>query len=256
MNATTGQLLGWAPGFALVLARVGATMTLLPGMGESSAPAIVRVGIALCLTVLLVPILQPVMPVVPQSGVTMALMVAGEVITGLWFGWLARLITLALAIGIQFVAYLLGLSSVLQPDPELGAQTSALAKLFDLASPVLILTTGLYTVPLRALVGLFHLVPPGQMLPAGDSLEAAVAALGATFSLALKIASPFVVASVIWHVAIGQVARVMARVQIFFVSLPGQILGGLLILVSVTGAIIDVWRDGVGLYLAALPGLN
>jgi flagellar biosynthetic protein FliR len=61
---------------------------------------------------------------------------------------------------------------------------------------------------------------------------------------------------VVWHVAIGQIARVMARVQIYFVALPGQILGGLLLLASVTGAIITVWRDGVGLYLAALPGSN
>jgi flagellar biosynthetic protein FliR len=196
------------------------------------------------------------MPPVPQSGLTMALMVAGEVVTGLWFGWLARLIVLALPIGIQFAAYLLGLSSVLQPDPDMGAQSTALARLFDLAAPVLILGTGLYTLPLRALVGLFYLIPPGQMLPAGDSLEVAVAALGATFMLALKVSSPFVLAAVAWHVAMGQVARVMSRIQIYFVALPGQILGGLVLLAGVSGAIIACWREGVGLYLAALPGAN
>jgi flagellar biosynthetic protein FliR len=254
MTPTIGELLGWAPAFALVLARVGATMTLMPGLGESSAPAIVRVGTALCITVLLVPVLAPTMPVVPSAGLHMALMVAGEVLTGLWFGWLTRLIAMALPLGAQFVAYLLGISSVLQPDPELGAQSTALAKLFDLGVPVMILASGLYTLPLQALVGLFQLIPPGQMLPAGDSLQVAVQAVGTTFALALRVASPFVVAAVIWHVALGQIARVMTRVQIYFVAMPGQILGGLLLLASVSGAMLLAWRQGVEAFLMALPG--
>ncbi|WP_428485256.1 flagellar biosynthetic protein FliR [Rhodopila sp.] len=254
MNPTVGELLASAPAFALILARVGATMTLMPGLGESSAPAVVRIGIALCITILLVPILQPIMPPVPSAGLMMALMVAGEVVTGLWFGWLTRVIALALPIGIQFVAYLLGLSSVLQPDPDLGAQSTALAKLFNLAAPVMILGSGLYTLPLRALVGLFQLIPPGHMLPAGDSLQVAVQAIGTTFNLALRVASPFVLAAIVWHVAMGQIARVMTRVQIYFVALPGQILGGLLLLATIGGAMIVAWRQGVETYLGALPG--
>ncbi len=254
MTPAIGDLLAWAPAFALVLARVGATMTLMPGLAESSAPAAMRIGLALAITILLVPVLQPIMPPVPQSGLAMALMVAGEVVTGLWFGWLTRMVALALPIGVQFVAYLLGLSSVLQPDPELGAQSSALAKLFDLAAPVMILASGLYTEPLRALAGLFQLIPPGQMLPAGDGLQVAVQAAGTTFALALRVASPFIVAAIAWHVAMGQVARVMSRVQIYFVAMPGQILGGLVLLAAAAGAMLAAWRHGVEMYLGALPG--
>src|SRR6478672_10209204 len=115
------SLLDWAPVFALVLARVGAAMALLPGLGESAAPAIVRTGLALSITILLLPEVQPVTSRVPESGVEMALMVAGEAVTGLLFGWIARMIALALPIGAQIIAYLIGLSSVLQPDAELGA---------------------------------------------------------------------------------------------------------------------------------------
>jgi flagellar biosynthetic protein FliR len=254
MTPTVGALLASAPTFALVLARIGATMALLPGLGESSAPSLVRIGLALAITVLLVPIVQPMMPPVPEASMTMGLMVAAEVVTGLWFGWLSRMIALALPVGAAFVAYLMGVSSVLQPDPELGAQSTALAKLFDLAAPVLILTTGLYTLPLRALVGLFQLIPPGHMLPAADSLQVAVEAVGLTFTLALRVASPFIVAAVVWHVAIGEIARVMTRVQIYFVAIPGQILGGLVLLATIGGAMIVAWRQGVEAFLSALPG--
>ena len=57
-------------------------------------------------------------------------MIVAEVMTGLWLGWLARLFCLALPIAAQFIAYLLGISTVLQPDAELGPQSTALAALF------------------------------------------------------------------------------------------------------------------------------
>lgn len=254
MNLDLPDLLTWAPAFALVLARVGATTALLPGLGESEVPATVRIGIALCVTFILLPIVQPLMPPVPASGLTMGLMVAGEVVTGLWFGWLARMIVLALPMAGQIVAFLLGISSVLQPDQELGAQSTALGKLFQLATPTMILASGLYTLPLKGLVGLFQLIPPGQMLPSGDGLQIAVRAVGTTFALALRVASPFVVAGTLWHVAMGQIARAVPRVQIYFVALPGQILGGLVLLAGVAGAMIVAWRDGVAAFLVALPG--
>jgi flagellar biosynthesis protein FliR len=251
-----GQLLDWAPAFAIILARVGASMAVLPGLGESSVLAPVRIGLALAITLLLVPILAPGLPPVPDSGVIMALMVAGEVITGLWFGWLARMVALALPVGIQFVAYLLGLSTVLQPDADLGAQSTALAKLFDLAVPVILLSTGLYQVPLRALAGLYGVIPAGHLLPVGDGAQSAVKAVGTLFSLALQIASPFIVAAVAWHVAMGQIARVMSRVQIFFVMMPGQILGGLALLTIVAGAMVQAWQQAAGTWFAGLPGLG
>lgn len=253
-GALLDALPNWAPAFALVFARIAAAMALLPGLGESVAPATVRIGLALSLTILLLPELQPLVPVVPDAGMSMGLMVVGEVITGLWFGWVARLIALALPIGAQVTGYMIGLSSVLQPDPELGAQSSALGKLFQLAAPVLLLVSGMYRLPVIALDGLFQLVPPGHILPATDSMEVAVAAVGKTFSLALQLASPFVVLGIVWHLAVGQVARVGARMQIYFVSMPGQILTGLTLLTMTVGAIILAWQDGVQASFSGLPG--
>ena len=52
----------------------------------------------------------------------------------------------------------------------------------------------------------------------------------------MRLASPFVLASIVWHVAIGLIARMVPRLQVYFVSLPGQIVGGLLLLASVFAA--------------------
>ena len=251
---TAAALLTLAPAFALVLARIGAAMALLPGVGETAVPAIVRIGLALAMTILLLPDLQPLMPPMPAAGLTMGLMVASEVITGLWFGWVARMIALALPVGVQFIGYLIGLSSVLQPDPELGAQSSVLGKLFQMAVPVLLLVSGLYQLPLRALDGLFQLIPPGHILPPAESAQVAVRAVGTGFSLALQLASPFAVIGVAWHLAMGLIARVVSRMQIYFVSMPGQIMLGLALLMITASTMILAWRDSAASFLSALPG--
>ncbi|MFL5253915.1 MAG: flagellar biosynthetic protein FliR [Rhodopila sp.] len=248
------SLLDWAPAFALVLARVGAAMALLPGLGESAAPAMMRIGMALGLTILLLPGVQPLTPKIPEAGAEMALMVAGEVVIGLWFGWVARMIALALPIGAQFIAYMIGLSTLLQPDAELGSQATPLGKLFELAPPLLILVSGLYVLPLQALGGLFALIPPGRMLPTGDGVQVVLQSVASAFALALQLASPFVVAGIIWNIAIGQIARVGGRMQIYFVAMPAQILGGLALLALTGSAILLAWRERAESVLSQLPG--
>ncbi|HVC62557.1 MAG TPA: flagellar biosynthetic protein FliR [Acetobacteraceae bacterium] len=252
--AWLADLPAWSFAFMLVLARFGAAMALLPGLGEPTVPAMVRVGLALGVTILLLPGIFPVVPPEPESGLTAAGMVIAEVITGLWLGWLARLFCLALPIAAQFIAYLLGISTVLQPDAELGPQSTALAALFGIAAPLAILVSGLWVLPLTALAGSYRLIPPGTMLPAADSTATAVAVVGQTFSLSLRLASPFILASIAWHVAIGLIARLVPRLQIYFVSMPGQIIGGLVLLASLFGVILAAWQDSVRDALAALPG--
>jgi flagellar biosynthetic protein FliR len=183
-------------------------------------------------------------------------MVAAELLTGLWLGWLARLFALALPIAGQFIAYLLGLSTVLQPSADLGSQSTALSRLFELAAPLAILATGLYALPLTALAGSYRLVPPGTLLPAGDGAAAAVRTVGMVFALALRLASPFLLAGIVWHVAIGLMARLVPRLQIYFVAMPGQILGGLLLLAALSGVIVSAFLDAMRDGLAGLPGLN
>ncbi|MGA3400083.1 MAG: flagellar biosynthetic protein FliR [Acetobacteraceae bacterium] len=253
-TALLADLPAWSFAFMLVLARFGAAMALLPGLGETTVPAVVRVGLALGVTILLLPAIFPQPPPMPEVGLTAAGMIAAEVVTGLWLGWLARLICLALPIAAQFIAYLLGISTVLQPDAELGPQSTALSALFEIAVPVAILASGLYALPVTALAGSYRLIPPGMFLPVADGTATAVAAVGQAFGLALRLASPFVLAAIVWHVAIGLIARLVPRLQIYFVSMPGQIVGGLALLASLFGIILAAWQDAVRDALAALPG--
>ncbi len=237
----------------LVLCRVGMVVMLLPGLGEVEAPMMLRAGLALGVSLLLLPAVSPLIPNVPE-GVAGPQMVAAELLTGAALGWLARLPALALGMAGALIATLLGLSSVVQPDPALGGQSTALARLFGLAAPVLILVSGLYTLPLSALSGSYALVGPGGVLPPGDTAELFVTITSNSFALALQLSAPFLVAGVVWQVAVGLLARIAPQLQAFAVAAPGQILGGLVLLGLLASRILGTWQGGVAASWAALPG--
>jgi flagellar biosynthetic protein FliR len=245
----------WAFGFVLVMARVGGAVALLPGLGESEPPAILRVGLAATVTTLLLPGIAPSIPATPEASMQAAAMIAAELITGLWLGWLARMMVLALPIAGQFIGYMMGIANVLQPDPILGSQATPISSMLAIAAPLFVLASGLYALPLAALAGSYAIIPAGAMLPATDGAETAVRAVGFAFGVALQLASPFILVSVVWNLAIGLLARLVPRLQVYFIAMPAQLLGGMLLLAVLATALMSAWGESTRTAFDALPGL-
>lgn len=260
MTAPTAALIAQLPGlaftFMLVLARTGGTVMLLPGLAETGIPAMVRAGIAGAVTMLLTPEIAPLVAAGPATPFEAAAAICSELATGLWLGFLARVIALALPAAGQIMAGLLGLSNVLQPDPDLGPQTSALSALFGLAVPTLILVSGLYSLPIAALGGSYRLIPPGAGLPPGDSAQAVARSVEAAFALALRLSAPAIVLSVSCSVAAGVLARLAPRLQVYFLAMPVQILAGLALFAAVAAALLAGWQDALRASWLDLPGLT
>ena len=259
MSAADAQLVdglpSWAFMFVIVLCRVGAACMLIPGYGEAEVPMTVRAGAVLALTLLLLPVLAGQLPPAPDDVWRDLAMVAAELCAGLFLGWIARLALLALPLGGQFIATLTGQASVLQPDAVLGAQGTAISRMLGLAATVLVFATGLHALPLAALAGSYRVIPAGALLPAGDTAATVVAGVGTLFALALRLAAPFVLAGIVWHAALAALGRLVPQVQVFFLSAPAQLLGGLALLGLLGATLLGVWREEAGAALAALPGL-
>ena len=253
--ATLQTLMPLAFTFMLVLCRTAGAVMLMPGLGESEPPAMLRAGLAIGIAVLLVPVIAPMIPPEPPSFLRLAGMIATELFVGGLLGWLARLLALALPVAGQIISLTTGLSSVLQPDATLGAQSAAIGKLLNMLAPVLILSTGLYALPLNALAGSYSVFPAGSVPDSGDLLETAVRTVGASFALALRLASPVILVSMIWQLALGLLSRLVPQIQVYFLALPGQVLGGILLLALLSASIIHAWLSAAGDGFAALPGL-
>ena len=247
------QLPSLAFHFMLLVARIGGALLLLPGLGEQDVPPSIRLALLLALVALLLPSLAPVLPALPEAAPALLRLILLETAIGLWLGLLARLVALALGQAGQVIALMVGLASPLQTDPILGAQSTASGRLFSLLAATLVLSTGLYALPLRALAESYTVLPPGGSLAFGRSAESVAQAVADSMALALRLAAPLVLAAVLGNFALGLLARVAPQVQVFTIAAPGQIIAGLLLLGLLLPAIIAVWLASAGEVLL-LPG--
>lgn len=239
---------------ALVFARLGAAAMILPGLGEQEVPPQIRLALGLALVPMLLPVVAPALPPTPDSGGAAVRLVLIEVLIGLWLGGLARLVTLAFAVAGQAVALMMGLASALVPDQQLGGQGTVASRLLSLLAVVLVLSTGLYALPLRALVQSYAVLPAGEMWPAGEAAEVFARAAADSFSLALQLASPFILGAIVLNVALGLLSRLAPQVQVYFVAIPGQILAGIALLAFLLPSMTDVFAEAARSAFAMLPG--
>ncbi|MDO9499746.1 flagellar biosynthetic protein FliR [Falsiroseomonas sp.] len=260
MNDSDLLLLQSLPGLAfqavLVFARLGAAVLLLPGLGEQEVPAPIRLGLGLLLVALLFPVISPGLPPAPEDGAEAVRLIAIEIVLGLWIGTLARLALTAFAMAGQAISALIGLGGLLVMDQTLGAQATALGRALGLLAVVLVLSTGLYAWPLRALVDSYAVLPAGNPFPAGMAAEVVAQAGAESLSLALRLAAPFVIGAVVLNVALGLLARLAPQVQTFFVAVPGQILAGLALLGLLAPPMIAAFAEALRASFATLPGLR
>ncbi|HEX8661637.1 MAG TPA: flagellar biosynthetic protein FliR, partial [Brevundimonas sp.] len=81
---------------ALIFARIGAVLMMLPGVGESYVPPRIRLSLALVVSLALWPVIAGVLPALPASVGGMAGWIIREVVVGLMIGALLRSFTTAL----------------------------------------------------------------------------------------------------------------------------------------------------------------
>ena len=227
---------------------------LLPGLGEADPPPSVRAGLALALSLLLLPVVAPLVPGQPE-GIAAAGMIGAELLVGTALGWLARLPAIALSICGAVISTVTGLSSVIQYDPALGAQTSSLARLLGLMAPLLVLSSGLYALPLTSLAESYHVLPPGSVMPAGPAAQSMQQAVTACFALGVQLSTPFLLSGLVVQAALGLLARLVPQLQVFSVAIPGQILGGLFMLGLLSSPLLSAWSVSVTASWSTLPGL-
>lgn len=213
-----------------------------------------RLGLAFGLVALFLPGLREILPPPPDQVGPAFQLLGLEVVIGLWLGGLARLLVLSFSMAGQMVALLIGLTSALVTDPQMGGQAAVTARLASLLATVAVLSTGLYVLPLAALANSYALFPPGGPWPAGEAAEAVAAAATRSFDLALRLAAPFVFGAVVLNVALGLLSRVAPQVQVYFVAIPGQALAGIALLALLLGPMLSEFTSAMRIVFAELPG--
>lgn len=148
----------------------------------------------------------------------------------------------------------IGLSNVLQPDPELGAQSTPISHVAELIVTVVIFSSGMYVLPLHALVGSYQLFPPGHFPFLGDAARSVTHATQYSFLLAFQLAMPIVLIGTLWPVMLGLLSRFSPGLQIYNLAMPAQLLGGILLFALLLKGMLSAWIHITEAGLGHIPG--
>ena len=245
MHIHLPELSGLVLVYLLVFARTGAMVMLLPAIGEASMPPMVRLVLALAISLALAPTVQSAYPQgAPASSIALGLMIAQEVTAGILIGTMARIIMSALQVAGTLIATQTGLAYASTVDPtSQGEQSAIVANFFSLLAVVLIFATNLHHLAIAAVAGSYHLIPPGGTLPTGDMAELAIRLVSGSFALGFQMAAPFLVFGFALSVGLGVLARLMPQLQIYMVAMPANILVGFILMALILGSLMTLFLN-------------
>lgn len=231
--------------FAVFL-RVSALVSLLPAFGERSIPTRVKLGVSAAFTLIIAPAVTAPQIAPDLSGVMR--LIGTEVLAGLALGMGLRLFVLALQTAGSIAAQATSLSQILggaaiEPVPAMGF-------LLTLAGLTLAVLLGLHVRIAEFLIHSYMLFPMGTAPAAPDLSQWGVQQISRSFALAFALAMPFVIASLIYNLAMGVINRAMPQLMVAFVGAPAITFAGLFLLFAGTPLILSVWSDALLAFIA------
>lgn len=221
---------------ALVFVRVGAAVFLLPALGEQMVPQRVRLAAALAITLI-------VASAVPDAARPGPLAFLAEAATGL-----------ALGAGLRFLV------QGLQTAGTLAAQSVSLAQMFNgtgpepqpivanvlvLAGLALFVTTGGLGHAVQLILMSYDLIPAGQAPDPAALAQWGIVRVSHAFALAFALAAPFVLAALLYNLALGAINRAMPALMVTFIGAPALTLGGLVLLALAAPLMLQVWQSAM-----------
>jgi flagellar biosynthetic protein FliR len=225
----------------LVFARVGSAFLVMPVFGDQFVPRQVRLVLALIISFIVTPILQDRLPPEPGSVMGLALLLAGEVIVGIFIGSMPRLMFSALEVAGMIIAMQTGLSNAFVFNPALASQGSLPGSMLSWLALLLIMITNLHHMLIIAVVHSYDLFKPGAPLPVEDFAQMVLHLVSESFAIGVEMSAPFIATGLVFALALGVMSRLAPQMQVFMVFMSAQIAYGLLLFSLTLGAMMIFW---------------
>lgn len=214
----------------LVFVRLGSAFMVLPGFALTYVSVRVRLLIAIMTTLVVMPLVQPMLPPLPGTTGELIRLILLEVFFGLFIGLLGQVIMAALHFAGTSISRDMGLMNAMVFDPVTEQQGALMIGFLANIAVVTLFILDMHHVMLRAVVGSYSLFVPGQVPLVEDHLAMFTDLLARAFYLGLQLAAPFLVFVIVFQTSMGVMARLTPQMNVFFVGLPLQIMVGFALL--------------------------
>jgi flagellar biosynthetic protein FliR len=246
MHFDVAFLPAYGAAFLLVFARIGTMLMLLPGMGEASLSARMRLGVAVVLSAILFPLHRAAYHIDLKGFAPTLAMLGEELLVGAVLGLTARLTISALEVAGSVVAQQLGLANISGVDPSQGEQGVLVGNFLTMLGITLIFATDMHHLVIAALHDSYTLFEPGEVPLLGDVAALFTHSVAAAFRIGVQLAAPFLAFGLLFNVGLAVLSRLIPQMQVFFVGQPLSIMLGLIALALVLGTMMGIFLGFFG----------
>lgn len=243
-------------GYFLALLRVGSAIAFMPGMGEGFITARVKAMLVLTLAFVVYQVVESSLPAFPQEPALLTLLIIKEVFIGLFIGLVGRFILGFLEIAGSIISFEMTLSNATIFNPSMRTQGSITGGLLVFSATVLIFVTDMHHMIIHALIDTYRIMPVSHDIILEDFSSSMAQLMQQTFVLAVQVSIPFLIIGTVFQVSLGLFNRLMPQIQIFFVGMPLQTLGGLFLLFITIGAILMRFLENFDEFYTSTLGLR
>ena len=213
--------------FVLILIRISIVLFMFPILGSSVWPNLVKAGLAIMISIMLLPVVQPDHTLFPETLLGGARVILSELFLGLIIGLTVRLFFTAVQLAGQLVGFQMGFAIANVIDPVWSGQGPILAQMgYWVAALIFLLLNG-HHVLFSTLADSFAVVSVGSLGLSDGLFHKMVEVSGDMFVMAVKIGAPAIAALLMTSAAFGILARVVPQMNILIAAFPVKIMVGL-----------------------------
>lgn len=261
----TGLILKFVPHFetfALVFLRVSVLVLFFPLFDSRMIPTQIKVFAVLVLSLVLTPVVQPLVPAWPRHPGEWVILLGKEACLGVIVFLGIHFVFAGVQIAGELAGIQMGFGFASIVDPQAEGQSSILGVILNWVAVLLFLAVDGHHFLLRMLVESFTLVPLGGNLPDLSRLPQVMISQGAQmFSVGFKMLAPVLAVIFLIQVALGLMARTVTQIQVMLISFPLTIILGLFFLALTLPLAIPFLNqrftgmaESLGTYLRLLQG--
>lgn len=231
-----GDIYARFPIFLLAGLRVTGLFIMSPVFGRRNIPAATRIGFALLLTYILIPLLPADIQFELNNPYVYTLKCLQEILLGLAMGYLTTLFfSIALTAG-EYIDTQIGLGMANILDPYSNSQVPLAGNFLNVMGLLLFLGVDGHHMLIRLLASTFIRIPPGRITiqPALGLMAAEYFA--SAFEMAIRIALPVIAVSLMAETAFAIIMRMVPQLNFFAVGIPIKAMLGIVVLIVILPA--------------------
>lgn len=215
--------------FLLIFSRWAGMVMIAPVFGARGVPGMVKLGLAVSMSVVLFPLILMQNPVIPSGLAPFIGILIKEVLVGLALGFIMNLVTAIMQGAGQLIDFQVGFLMGNTIDPIHGLQSPMTGRFLMVLTTMLLLATNAHHTIIVAMARSYEFLPLNP-LAVTYSVSFYIEITARVLVLSLQIAMPVFGALFLADVGVGLLSKTVPQLNIFSVIFPVKIIFGMALL--------------------------